>query len=436
MKMIDVVEQLRQAHAEYWGLVLPLKVEEDQGAASVNASGAENPDAAGSSTTAAEDQDAASVNDSRAEDQCAASSCSSQSEGKAWKREDMSVVLSAVLDAGEVLSTNGLYRADEGHLVSRLAALYPEYALAIMPADQLGDGGVDEDDEEPQPLSSFVGNAVMEGDPCMYHVDADPAQVPSCSPWVHNHGYYHNSFVLCQTRLTTTISGGSLGSVACGDHQRAGKPLFVSMLVYLNEEWKEEWNSETMFLDPESACGLFVRPQPGRNGPGTRNPAARHQPPPGQPSPGTSDQPARSHPGAQPQHPGRPRKQQTGRPGSRGGPTRTPKHPGTAPPGTHAPQAPGSPAPQANYGPRSPYTQSPRPPQPIPRTPCSPAAFTLQPSPHTLHPSIPSPSPQMVLMGQDVPYRLLDGVDGSSCAKVVATLIGCQRLSALFPVGN
>eukprot|EP00798_Chlamydomonas_sp_ICE-L_P018106 gene18106-24538_t len=43
-----------------------------------------------------------------------------------------------------------------------------------------------------------------------------------------------------------------------------GKPLFVSMLVYLNEEWKEEWNSETMFLDPESACGLFVRPQPGR----------------------------------------------------------------------------------------------------------------------------------------------------------------------------
>lgn len=42
------------------------------------------------------------------------------------------------------------------------------------------------------------------------------------------------------------------------------RPLFVTMLLYLNESWPEDWHSETMFLDPETQLGLFVRPAPGR----------------------------------------------------------------------------------------------------------------------------------------------------------------------------
>ena len=44
----------------------------------------------------------------------------------------------------------------------------------------------------------------------------------------------------------------------------AGKPLFVSLLVYLDEYWKAEWDAETLFVDPESGAGLLVQPRPGR----------------------------------------------------------------------------------------------------------------------------------------------------------------------------
>lgn len=43
-----------------------------------------------------------------------------------------------------------------------------------------------------------------------------------------------------------------------------GKPLFVSMLMYLDEEWPEEYDAETLFLDPETSTGVFVRPAAGR----------------------------------------------------------------------------------------------------------------------------------------------------------------------------
>jgi hypothetical protein len=52
------------------------------------------------------------------------------------------------------------------------------------------------DEGEPTALSSFVGNAVMHGDPCAWHDDADPAVLPPSSPWVHNYGYYYNRCVL------------------------------------------------------------------------------------------------------------------------------------------------------------------------------------------------------------------------------------------------
>ena len=76
-------------------------------------------------------------------------------------------------------------------LQSRLAALYPEWDICHMPAAALWQE-YDPDDEEDGPLSSFVGNAVMYGDSCQWHADADPASLPPQSPWVQQHGYYYN----------------------------------------------------------------------------------------------------------------------------------------------------------------------------------------------------------------------------------------------------
>ena len=123
-------------------------------------------------------------------------------------------------------------------LQSRIQALYPEFACCHMPADVLSEVDEDDGDEPNVGCSSFVGNAVMSGDPCNWHVDADPSCFPPSSPWVHNYGYYFN--------------------------REPGRPLFVSILLYLNDSWPDEYQSETMIMDRRLQVGLFVRPQPGR----------------------------------------------------------------------------------------------------------------------------------------------------------------------------
>lgn len=42
------------------------------------------------------------------------------------------------------------------------------------------------------------------------------------------------------------------------------RPLFVSVVLYLNEAWADDLHSETLVLDPVMQVGLFVRPAPGR----------------------------------------------------------------------------------------------------------------------------------------------------------------------------
>lgn len=42
------------------------------------------------------------------------------------------------------------------------------------------------------------------------------------------------------------------------------RPRFVTVLLYLNESWPDELHAETLFLDPASQAGVFVRPAPGR----------------------------------------------------------------------------------------------------------------------------------------------------------------------------
>ncbi|KAG2451787.1 hypothetical protein HYH02_003565 [Chlamydomonas schloesseri] len=280
MPLRQVVAALRDAHARYYELLQPVKLRDSSSSNAATAG-----PAAGQQQQQQQQLDPAD----------------------AAVLADVRVLLSAALDAGEVPSIHGDYRRDAAHvavldglvteaeraellawltapghnhagpppedkwemacvdrvgdnatwglrpevlaalrddppppvvaLQSRLAALYPEYTLCHMPAQQISDapGG---DDDTDTTLSCFVGNAVMHGDPCAWHVDADPTTVPPYSPWVHNFGYYHN--------------------------RELGRPLFVTVLIYLNDTWPEDNHAETLFLDPETQLGLFVRPAPGR----------------------------------------------------------------------------------------------------------------------------------------------------------------------------
>ncbi len=44
----------------------------------------------------------------------------------------------------------------------------------------------------------------------------------------------------------------------------AGRPLLVSLLLYLDRAWPREWDAETLFLDSDTDTGILVRPKCGR----------------------------------------------------------------------------------------------------------------------------------------------------------------------------
>eukprot|EP00775_Hariotina_reticulata_P003171 gene3171-biopygen4832 len=86
--------------------------------------------------------------------------------------------------------------------------------------------------------SYFLANAAVTGDAFSWHIDADPASFPSATPWSMQHGNYCN--------------------------REPGKPLFVSLLLYLDDSWPMDNNAETLFLDSMTETGLVVRPRPYR----------------------------------------------------------------------------------------------------------------------------------------------------------------------------
>ena len=109
---------------------------------------------------------------------------------------------------------------------AKLGQLFSDYIVATLPEAVLGDC-----------VSPITANAPCYGDTFEFHIDADPMQVPP-SPWADVFGRYPN--------------------------RSRGKPRFVSVLLYLNEEWNEEWGAPTMFLDPPTQEVYEVFPQPGR----------------------------------------------------------------------------------------------------------------------------------------------------------------------------
>ena len=48
-----------------------------------------------------------------------------------------------------------------------------------------------------------------------------------------------------------------------GDYsnREPGRPLFVSLLLYLDDAWPRDWDAETLFLDGQTDVGLVVRPR-------------------------------------------------------------------------------------------------------------------------------------------------------------------------------
>ena len=89
------------------------------------------------------------------------------------------------------------------------------------------------------PLAANAPVATDGADAYSWHIDADPALFPP-SPWTDCFGRYPNR------------AGGE------------NAPRFVTALVYLSPEWREEWGAPTRFLDPPTGEVLEVTPRPGR----------------------------------------------------------------------------------------------------------------------------------------------------------------------------
>lgn len=64
---------------------------------------------------------------------------------------------------------------------------------------------------------------------------APGAGFPSPSPWSDAYGDYCNG--------------------------EPGRPLLVSLLLYLDAAWPRDWDAETLFLDDATDCGVVVRPR-------------------------------------------------------------------------------------------------------------------------------------------------------------------------------
>jgi hypothetical protein len=126
---------------------------------------------------------------------------------------------------------------------SRLAKLYgDDYDIVHLPSEviQSGqssslEGNIDKTDVD---CSAFLANAAAAGDSFRFHVDADPTSFPSPSDWTAVFGDYFNG--------------------------EPGKPLLVSLLIYLDDRWDRDWAAETLFLDSGTDTGVFVRPKAGR----------------------------------------------------------------------------------------------------------------------------------------------------------------------------
>jgi hypothetical protein len=108
-----------------------------------------------------------------------------------------------------------------------LSQLFPQFLVTRLPEAVFG-----------ATVSPLNANAPTVNDRFDYHIDGDPNLTPP-SPWTDVYGRYPNRI--------------------------RGKPRFMSCILYLNDEWEEEWGAPTRFLDlPTDSSGYEVIPKPGR----------------------------------------------------------------------------------------------------------------------------------------------------------------------------
>ncbi|KAL3943529.1 MAG: hypothetical protein SGBAC_002386 [Bacillariaceae sp.] len=107
-----------------------------------------------------------------------------------------------------------------------LSQLFPQFAVTRLPEAVFGGS-----------VSPLTANAPTFKDEFSIHIDGDPNQTPP-SPWTDVYGRYPNRI--------------------------RGKPRFMSCLLYLNDEWEEDWGAQTRFLDLPTDKLYGVNPKPGR----------------------------------------------------------------------------------------------------------------------------------------------------------------------------
>lgn len=146
-----------------------------------------------------------------------------------------------------LLARSELPAVQEVH--ARLLRLYPDMDIAHMPSDLIQQSAAQPPPGEAEAQAEaadhgiaqhavdcdqFVANAAVAGDTFAWHIDADPAGFPR-SPWTDAFGDYCNG--------------------------EPGRPLFVSLILYLDNTWRRDWDAETLFLDSLSDVGVVVRPK-------------------------------------------------------------------------------------------------------------------------------------------------------------------------------
>jgi len=148
----------------------------------------------------------------------------------------------------------------EVDLFERLERVFPQTVFARAPVESFvfnndGGGGGDDDDDDGHrkrfKYDAIVYNASDETSTFRYHIDGCPVTL------LHP-----------QSAFAKAYGGNYANRTPMRDDENGArasvKPRFVSLLVYLNDEWDPEWGGETKFLDEDSQIGLLVAAKPGR----------------------------------------------------------------------------------------------------------------------------------------------------------------------------
>ena len=165
----------------------------------------------------------------------------------------------------EAASRNGGV-VGEKFLFERLERVFPQTVFARAPVESFVFEGDDDDCEEEEEeeerkqqqkqnrykYDAIVYNASDETSKFRYHIDGDPMTL------------LHPKSAFAEAYGGNYANRAPMGYAKNKNEKACIKPRFISLLVYLNDEWDPEWGGETKFLDEDSQIGLLVAAKPGR----------------------------------------------------------------------------------------------------------------------------------------------------------------------------